>query len=64
MKKEEEKTITEIVQEDFSYEKDPRFVEFMKNRMEASYDRSRLIDGHEATKQICEKLGLHVYDNI
>jgi hypothetical protein len=53
---------TTASQEDFSYEKDPRFIEFMKSRVESSYDRSRLIDGHAATRQICEKLGLHIYD--
>jgi hypothetical protein len=51
-------------QEEFPYEKDLRFVEFIKQRVEASRDRSRLIDGHEATMQICRKLGLRVYDQL
>jgi hypothetical protein len=44
--------------DDLSYEKDPRFVAFIKDRLEKSYDRSRLIDGQKATDDIRKKLGL------
>jgi hypothetical protein len=48
----------ELPKENTDYEKDPRFVEYMKMLLELSRDRSRLMDGRKALAAIRKKYGL------
>ena len=44
------------------YEKDPRFIEYIKYRLERSRDPVNLIDGRKATQNIRKKIGLPIYE--
>jgi len=44
--------------EDLSYEKDPRFIEYMNILVGFSNDRSRIIDGRKATSALKKELGI------
>jgi hypothetical protein len=47
--------------DDRAYEKDSRFIEFIKNRYESSFDRSKLLDGHKVMDELMRKYGLGEY---
>ncbi|GHU06919.1 hypothetical protein FACS189431_0620 [Alphaproteobacteria bacterium] len=56
MKKDQ--TASVVNEESPAYEKDPRFVKFIKNRLKAADDPKNRIDGKKAFDDINKKYGL------
>ncbi|GHU07993.1 hypothetical protein FACS189431_3440 [Alphaproteobacteria bacterium] len=48
--------------ENLDYEKDPRFIEYMKMLVEYSKNPDNLVDGRESMKRIRKELGLPFAD--